>query len=156
MIDPATKRSRGFGFICFLPGPEGSCAVDDALGQYQQHRIRGKWIEVKSAAPQHKLGAKGHEAKGEQSAGEKARAPGRGSATGHEAPNPNLSVPGIAPLGLPLAAGWPVSWPMTPPCDFGWRAPTIPEARHPMQWNSAFSLVGLPLPSLLAPVHHSS
>merc|ERR1719362_645719 len=48
MIDPATSRSRGFGFICFLPGPEGTEAVDNALGQYEHHRLRGKWIEVKS------------------------------------------------------------------------------------------------------------
>lgn len=55
MIDPATNRSRGFGFVCFLPGPEGAAAVEVALSQYEHHHIRGKWIEVKSAAPPHKL-----------------------------------------------------------------------------------------------------
>lgn len=55
MIDPATSRSRGFGFVCFLPGPEGAEAVTSSLSQYDNHRIRGKWIEVKSAAPPHKL-----------------------------------------------------------------------------------------------------
>jgi len=59
MIDPSTNRSRGFGFVCFLPGQEGAVAVAAALDQYQNHRIRGKWIEVKSAAPPHKLAAKG-------------------------------------------------------------------------------------------------
>mmetsp|Transcript_152381 Transcript_152381/g.387167 ORF Transcript_152381/g.387167 Transcript_152381/m.387167 type:complete len:445 (-) Transcript_152381:663-1997(-) len=59
MIDPSTNRSRGFGFVCFLPGQEGAAAVAAALDQYQNHRIRGKWIEVKSAAPPHKLAAKG-------------------------------------------------------------------------------------------------
>jgi len=58
MIDPATSRSRGFGFVCFLPGPEGAAAVTSSLEQYENHRIRGKWIEVKSAAPPHKLAAK--------------------------------------------------------------------------------------------------
>lgn len=55
MIDPATNRSRGFGFVCFLPGQEGAASAAFALEQYENHRIRGKWIEVKSAAPPHKL-----------------------------------------------------------------------------------------------------
>eukprot|EP00933_Yihiella_yeosuensis_P045228 TRINITY_DN40570_c0_g1_i1.p1 TRINITY_DN40570_c0_g1~~TRINITY_DN40570_c0_g1_i1.p1 ORF type:complete len:423 (+),score=110.39 TRINITY_DN40570_c0_g1_i1:148-1416(+) len=55
MIDPATNRSRGFGFVCFLPGQEGAASAAFAIEQYQNHRIRGKWIEVKSAAPPHKL-----------------------------------------------------------------------------------------------------
>jgi len=55
MMDAVTNRSRGFGFICFLPGNEGATAVAAALDKYEHHRIRGKWIEVKSAAPPHKL-----------------------------------------------------------------------------------------------------
>mmetsp|Transcript_36975 Transcript_36975/g.82677 ORF Transcript_36975/g.82677 Transcript_36975/m.82677 type:complete len:451 (+) Transcript_36975:61-1413(+) len=59
MIDPATNRSRGFGFVCFLPGQEGAASAAFALEQYEHHRIRGKWIEVKSAAPPHKLAKDG-------------------------------------------------------------------------------------------------
>jgi len=55
MIDPATSRSRGFGFVCYLPGQEGAAAVRTALDQYQNHHIHGKWIEVKDATLPHKL-----------------------------------------------------------------------------------------------------
>merc|ERR1719336_1441755 len=55
MIDANTKRSRGFGFVSFLAGQEGADAVAAALDQYDRHKLHGKWIEVKSAAPPHKL-----------------------------------------------------------------------------------------------------
>lgn len=57
MIDPTTGRSRGFGFVCFRPGQEGATAVSEALARYDSHRLRGKWVEVKSAAPPRELAA---------------------------------------------------------------------------------------------------
>lgn len=79
MIDPTTGRSRGFGFVCFLPGQEGAQAVTVCLEQYQNHRIRGKWVEVKSAAPPHKLAANG---------GAAAVASGGGRSNGSGPPTP--------------------------------------------------------------------
>jgi len=55
MMDPVTSRSRGFGFVCFLPSQEGSESVAAALAEYSNHKIRGKWIEVKSAVSPHLL-----------------------------------------------------------------------------------------------------
>lgn len=55
MMDPVTNRSRGFGFICFPPGQDGTAALSAALEQYNNHYFRGKWIEVKSAAPTRQL-----------------------------------------------------------------------------------------------------
>lgn len=55
MMDSATGRSRGFGFVCFAPGPQGATAISAALATYDQHQLRGKWVEVKSAAPPQEL-----------------------------------------------------------------------------------------------------
>jgi hypothetical protein len=55
MMDSATGRSRGFGFVCFAPGPEGATAIAAALANYDNNNLRGKWIEVKSAAPPQEL-----------------------------------------------------------------------------------------------------
>jgi len=55
MMDSTTGRSRGFGFVCFAPGPEGATAIATALANYDKNQLRGKWIEVKSAAPPQEL-----------------------------------------------------------------------------------------------------
>merc|ERR1719409_2670279 len=51
MIDRRTNRSRGFGFVRFGPGSRGIGAAGAALGK-SDHRLAGKWIEVKRATPQ--------------------------------------------------------------------------------------------------------
>jgi hypothetical protein len=66
MMDSATGRSRGFGFVCFAPGPEGATAISSALANYDKNQIRGKWVEVKSAAPPQELSKAAAEAPMEQ------------------------------------------------------------------------------------------
>mmetsp|Transcript_55806 Transcript_55806/g.122246 ORF Transcript_55806/g.122246 Transcript_55806/m.122246 type:complete len:312 (+) Transcript_55806:74-1009(+) len=48
MMDKATQRSRGFGFVRFSTGSE----VDAVMRDVDHHTIDGKWIEVKRAVPQ--------------------------------------------------------------------------------------------------------
>merc|ERR1719335_833766 len=55
MMDSTTGRSRGFGFVCYAPGPAGATAIDAVLAQYDSHSLHGKWVEVKSAAPPKEL-----------------------------------------------------------------------------------------------------
>merc|ERR1712060_97104 len=45
MIDRATGNSRGFGFVTY----ESTDSVDMIIAQYDDHRIEGKWVEVKRA-----------------------------------------------------------------------------------------------------------
>ena len=45
MVDRATNRSRGFGFITF----EGEESVEAVLRT--KNEIQGKWVEVKRAEP---------------------------------------------------------------------------------------------------------
>jgi len=51
MVDRRTKRSRGFGFIRFFNGVQGAQATEAVLRDAAAHRLGGKWIEVKRAAP---------------------------------------------------------------------------------------------------------
>lgn len=96
MIDPATNRSRGFGFVCFLPGQEGAASVTSALEHYDHHRIRGKWIEVKSAVSPHKL------ATSDASPSQETDSPST-STTASEAPSPAQQPQEPAPEAPPPA-----------------------------------------------------
>lgn len=52
MVDKRNqKRSRGFGFIRFASSVEGAKAADAVLLHAANHRLRGKWVEVKRATP---------------------------------------------------------------------------------------------------------
>lgn len=47
-VEPATGRTRGFGFVQF----DCRQVVDEIIRDYATHTIEGKWIEVKRAIPQ--------------------------------------------------------------------------------------------------------
>lgn len=51
MVDRRTNRSRGFGFVRFANGPQGYAAAQAVLMNFPNHRLQGKWVEVKSATP---------------------------------------------------------------------------------------------------------
>lgn len=51
MVDRRTKRSRGFGFIRFASSPQGTRAAEKVLQDAANHRLGGKWVEVKRATP---------------------------------------------------------------------------------------------------------
>jgi RNA recognition motif-containing protein len=51
MVDRRTKRSRGFGFIRFASGAQGTRAAEAVLLDAANHRLGGKWVEVKRATP---------------------------------------------------------------------------------------------------------
>lgn len=51
MVDRRTNRSRGFGFVRFCNGTQGSAAAEAVLLDFGSHRLRGKWVEVKPATP---------------------------------------------------------------------------------------------------------
>eukprot|EP00331_Platyophrya_macrostoma_P005932 CAMPEP_0176424420 /NCGR_PEP_ID=MMETSP0127-20121128/10828_1 /TAXON_ID=938130 /ORGANISM="Platyophrya macrostoma, Strain WH" /LENGTH=409 /DNA_ID=CAMNT_0017805477 /DNA_START=247 /DNA_END=1476 /DNA_ORIENTATION=- len=47
MVDKATGKSRGFGFITF----ESEDSVEMAVARYLENKIDGKWVECKKALP---------------------------------------------------------------------------------------------------------
>ncbi|CAK0888709.1 unnamed protein product [Prorocentrum cordatum] len=51
MVDRRTSRSRGFGFVRFGSGAQGSAAAEAVLLDSPKHRLAGKWVEVKRATP---------------------------------------------------------------------------------------------------------
>lgn len=55
MVDRRTNRSRGFGFVRFGNGAQGNAASEAVLMNFQNHRLAGKWVEVKRATPASQL-----------------------------------------------------------------------------------------------------
>jgi len=51
MVDRRTSRSRGFGFVRFANGAQGSAAAEAVLMDFPSHHLGGKWVEVKRATP---------------------------------------------------------------------------------------------------------
>jgi len=51
MVDRRTNRSRGFGFVRFASSAQGSAAAEAVLVDFANHRLAGKWVEVKRATP---------------------------------------------------------------------------------------------------------
>lgn len=154
MIDPVTGRSRGFGFVCYLPGQEGAAAVAAALEQYNNHRIRGKWIEVKSAASPHKLAAKegrggshdGASASASTAAGTCDESQAADSETESATPGPVIDArPVASPHGRRLVPNKPGPTPHVEPCKVSLPLTTTVTRQQP-----AFALMGTP-PGLAVP-----
>jgi RNA recognition motif-containing protein len=51
MKDRGSGKARGFGFVTF----EKEQSVDNVIKNYQNHVLRGKWIECKRAVAKEKL-----------------------------------------------------------------------------------------------------
>ena len=50
MVDRATWKPRGFGFITY----KDSSSVDECLKDVNQHKMKGKWIDCKRVTPKEK------------------------------------------------------------------------------------------------------
>mmetsp|Transcript_52706 Transcript_52706/g.115183 ORF Transcript_52706/g.115183 Transcript_52706/m.115183 type:complete len:117 (+) Transcript_52706:230-580(+) len=57
MMDQATQRSRGFGYVTYAE----SSSVEAAMATFKENKIDDKWVEVKRCIPQDKMppGGKG-------------------------------------------------------------------------------------------------
>jgi len=102
MMDRATNRSRGFGFVTF----ESEDTVDTILAR--THQFGGKTVEVKKAVPKGKI----------------EEAAGRGRGYGYEGypyppPGPYGYYPPPPPYGYPYGPRGPPRFPYPPPPAFG-------------------------------------
>lgn len=97
MVDRETGRSRGFGFITY----DSTGPVDMVMAQYDDHKVEGKWIEVKRAVAKDQMapgeGSKGS-SKGNSNKGTDSRRGGSGAraGAGTDAADAGSASPGLA------------------------------------------------------------
>lgn len=53
MKDRETGRSRGFGFVQY----DNTASVDKVIAEYPDHKLEGKWVEVKRSVPRDQMPA---------------------------------------------------------------------------------------------------
>eukprot|EP00928_Gymnodinium_smaydae_P063301 TRINITY_DN4692_c0_g1_i1.p1 TRINITY_DN4692_c0_g1~~TRINITY_DN4692_c0_g1_i1.p1 ORF type:complete len:501 (-),score=108.59 TRINITY_DN4692_c0_g1_i1:57-1460(-) len=93
MQDKATGKSRGFGFVQF----DNFESADLVMQDYEDHRIGGKWIEVKRSVPKEVMGSPSPGGAGK----------GRGPMPG-PMPGPHFGAGGYGPARhqpMPFAGG---------------------------------------------------
>lgn len=143
MIDQATQRHRGFGFVTF----SDNSGVEAAIAKYATNQIDGKWVEVKRCVPQDKMAPGKGKSRGGSSMGSSGSSSNFG---GMDAPSSTAAaasaygyaamgamgaygaygMPGVGGYGMPMAYGMPpmaygmppMGYPGYPPQAYGYGA----------------------------------
>lgn len=114
MKDRDTGRSRGFGFVQY----DSTDPVEQIMRDYADHQVDGKWVEVKKAIPQDKLGGSPggsrSSSRGPSGKGAAAALPSPYGAYGKGAP-PAYGAWYPPPAGYPPAHSYPYSSYYYPP-----------------------------------------
>eukprot|EP00746_Dinoflagellata_sp_MGD_P160559 gnl/MRDRNA2_/MRDRNA2_87383_c0_seq1.p1 gnl/MRDRNA2_/MRDRNA2_87383_c0~~gnl/MRDRNA2_/MRDRNA2_87383_c0_seq1.p1 ORF type:complete len:212 (+),score=48.18 gnl/MRDRNA2_/MRDRNA2_87383_c0_seq1:61-696(+) len=119
--DQETGHSRGFGFVVF----DGPQPVDQVMLDYDDHKIAGKWVEVKRAqAPgtaDRKGGGKGDRDGGRNGGGrDRDRDRDQDGSSGYGPPPSAGGYPGYPPPGYGYP---PPGYPGYPPPGYGYPPP---------------------------------
>lgn len=93
MMDQQTQRHRGFGYVTYAE----SASVEDVMKEYKEHRIDGKWIEVKRCIPQDVMRDGGADRGGGRRGSDRGRDRDRDRDMGSSYPPSGQSPPGSAP-----------------------------------------------------------
>lgn len=100
MMDNATQRHRGFGFVTF----HESASVENAMNKYETNELEGKWIEVKRCIPQDKMTPGQSKGRGK---GDRGGSSNRGGDSRDS--RDSRGGDGASPYGQPGPAGYPSS-----------------------------------------------